>query len=106
MLWYTLVFACLPHAMLAAQMFFTIDWPHNHIFGAEHLKLCFETTEEAHAWYGALECAIGAPPVLVALILGHECPHACRFVKLDACGSGQSPYRQAEQPLLPTCDLE
>ena len=41
-------------------MFFTIDWPHNHIFGAEHLKLAFEDVSEAEAWHRELERAIGA----------------------------------------------
>ena len=60
-----LAFTCaLATALLGPQMFFTIDWPHNHIFGAEHLKLCFETTEDALAWYGALEWAIGASAVV------------------------------------------
>ena len=42
-------------------MFFTIDWPHNHIFGAEHLKLAFEDVAEAELWHRELERAIGAP---------------------------------------------
>jgi hypothetical protein len=44
----------------ASQMFFTIDWPHNHIFGAEHLKLAFEDVAEAELWHRELERAIGA----------------------------------------------
>ena len=41
-------------------MYFTIDWPHNHIFGAEHLKLAFEDVAEAESWHQHLERAIGA----------------------------------------------
>ena len=40
-------------------MYFTIDWPHNHIFGAEHLKLAFEDASEAESWHRHLERAIG-----------------------------------------------
>lgn len=42
------------------QSFFTIDWPHNHILGAEHLKLCFESTAAADEWHAELESVIGA----------------------------------------------
>ncbi len=43
----------------APQMYFTIDWPHNHIFGAEHLKLAFEDVAEAESWHQHLQRAIG-----------------------------------------------
>ena len=45
-------------------MYFTIDWPHNHIFGAEHLKLCFEDMETASEWHAELDRSIGAYSVI------------------------------------------
>ena len=56
------------------QMYFTIDWPHNHIFGAEHLKLAFESAAEADAWHRELERAIGEGlHTRLSLVPGVQC---------------------------------
>ncbi len=52
-------------------MYFTIDWPHNHIFGAEHLKLAFADVAEAESWHQHLQRAIGEHTTYQAKYINH-----------------------------------